>query len=637
MNRSQETARVEAPEGRMVLGRYRLQRRLGAGGFGVVWLGRDEHLQRDVAVKVMARDEEAESGRASREARAAARLNHPGIVALYELAEDEHDAYLVSELVPGRTMAELVSENALSDRDVARIGSALCDALAHAHARGVIHRDVKPGNVMVIDEPAAGAGFAKLADFGVAHMASGDPLTRTGDVVGTLAYMAPEQAEGARATPACDVYSLALSLYEAWTGENPVRGGGALATARRLGRPLPSLDHRRPDLPGVLCDVIDDALDPDPEVRPDPTEFAADLAEAEPQLSDVGGLVEEETRERVGLTEATRRLIPFTRPREVEPPPWQPHPEEQWAHQQHWPQQEHWPQQQWPPPPYAEPYVEPRRDLAFRIAARAGAGLLAGLLMLAALGTLGPTPPFSPVVAAGVVAVGVALLPRIGWLISALALLGWLVSPEADREGTALLLAFVLTPVPLLLPRAGLLWSVPILAPLLGAASLAPAFVAVAALAPTVARRAGLAAAGFLWLAGGEALTGDPLLFGSPDGTESLALWQSSITGGASDAVWPLLSSPALAPALVWAGFAVLLPFLVRGRSTGVDLAAGSLWAVGLLLAHSALGDLLASSGGLSDARGAVAGTLIGAVAAVAAAAALARREAPVHPPAMAR
>ena len=413
MNRSQETVRVEAPEGRLVLGRYRLQRRLGAGGFGVVWLGRDEHLQRDVAVKVMARDEEAESGRASREARAAARLNHPGIVALYELAEDEHDAYLVSELVPGRTMAELGSEKALSDRDVARIGSALCDALAHAHARGVIHRDVKPGNVMVIDEPAAGAGFAKLADFGVAHMATGDPLTRTGDVVGTLAYMAPEQAEGARATPACDVYSLALTLYEAWTGENPVRGGGALATARRLGRPLPSLGHRRPDLPAVLCDVIDDALDPDPEVRPDPTEFAADLAEAEPQLSDVGGLVEEETRERVGLTEATRRLIPFTRPREVEPPPWQPQPRAVG-------------------PPAAWPSRRPPTPTPSRTSSRGSASPRAwppgparacwrACSCWPRWASLGPTPPFSPVAAAAVVAVGVALLPRIGWLASALA------------------------------------------------------------------------------------------------------------------------------------------------------------------------------------------------------------------------
>ena len=168
-----------------------------------------------------------------------------------------------------------------------------------------------------------------------------------------------------------------------------------------------------------------------------------------------------------------------------------------------------------------------------------------------------------------------ALLPRIGWLVAALSLLGWLVSPEADREGTALLLAFVLVPVPLCCPGPGCCgrcrYSLRCWAP--------PRWPRPTwrwpRWRPRRPRRAGLAAAGFLWLAAGEALTGDPLLFGSPDGTESLARWQSSITAGASDAVWPLLSSPALAPALVWAGFAALLPFLVRGRSTGLDLAAG--------------------------------------------------------------
>jgi eukaryotic-like serine/threonine-protein kinase len=189
---------------RLILGRYRLERRLGAGGFGVVWLAWDEKLEREVAVKAIPRDGGA-GERVEREARAAARLNHPGIVAIYELASDEHDVYLVSELVRGRTLAELVHAGAIADRDVARIGIALCEALEHAHARGVIHRDVKPQNVMVLAEPAAGAGFAKLADFGVAHVTSGDPLTRTGDIVGTLAYMAPEQAEGSRVTPACDV------------------------------------------------------------------------------------------------------------------------------------------------------------------------------------------------------------------------------------------------------------------------------------------------------------------------------------------------------------------------------------------------------------------------------------------------
>jgi serine/threonine protein kinase len=207
---------------RMVLGRYRIERKLGAGGFGVVWLAFDEKLEREVAVKVIQADgEDPVTQRAAREARAAARLNHPGIVSLYELGEDDEAVYLVSELVPGRTLAELVRAGAVSDRDVARIGVALCDALAHAHDRKVVHRDVKPQNVIVVTEPAAGAGFAKLADFGVAQLASGDVLTRTGDVVGTLAYMSPEQAEGARVTAAADVYSLALTLFEAWRPPPP--------------------------------------------------------------------------------------------------------------------------------------------------------------------------------------------------------------------------------------------------------------------------------------------------------------------------------------------------------------------------------------------------------------------------------
>ena len=237
--------------GRVVLDRYRLDERLGAGGFGVVWRAHDLKLERDVAVKAVPRTGgEAETGRCvghrqsrtEREALAAARLNHPGIVALYEFGYDDEDIYLVSELVEGATLGELTAGGVLSDRDVARIGQALGEALQHAHARGVIHRDVKPANVMVLAEPAAGAGFAKLTDLGVAHVASADDLTATGDVVGTLAYMAPEQAEGQRVTAACDVYSLALTLYEAWTGHQPgpcprrgrhraARGHGAAAAA----------------------------------------------------------------------------------------------------------------------------------------------------------------------------------------------------------------------------------------------------------------------------------------------------------------------------------------------------------------------------------------------------------------------
>ena len=205
-----ETARVRVMDRdgdgpRLVLDRYRLLRRLGAGGFGVVWLAHDERLDRVVAVKRIATHDAAAGTRAEREAKAAARLQHPGIVALYESGRDDGAVYLVSELVRGRTLGALLEEGALSDRDVVRVGVALCDALGHAHGRGVVHRDVKPGNIMIPDRPHDGAGVAKLTDFGVARIAGEDVLTRTGDVVGTLAYMAPEQAEGRDAGAEADL------------------------------------------------------------------------------------------------------------------------------------------------------------------------------------------------------------------------------------------------------------------------------------------------------------------------------------------------------------------------------------------------------------------------------------------------
>jgi hypothetical protein len=621
-----------APGPRLILGRYRLERRLGAGGFGVVWLAWDEKLEREVAVKAIPL-ENGGGERVEREARAAARLNHPGIVGIYELAHDEHDVYLVSELVRGRTLAELLRAGAVADRDVARIGMALCDALDHAHARGVIHRDVKPQNVMVVADPAAGAGFAKLADFGVAHVASGESLTRTGDVVGTLAYMAPEQAEGARATPASDVYSLALTLYEAWTGSNPVRAGGPAATARRLGRPLPSLAAARRDLPLELCDAVDDALDIDPARRPSPSELRAALAAAEPQLDDEGGLVEPETLRRVGLPTTEGRRTAITRllfgrgnaPADAAVAGAAPAAGDGSA-----------PYRPGPPPGRVRSFfgagaqpptrgilgrpatLTERPPLALRLALRAGAGLLAGAIVLVALETLGPEPPFSPAAAAGGVALTVALLPRIGWMVAAAGLCAWLVSPEADRQGTALVLAAAAAPIPFLLPRAGVLWSVPVLAPLLGTVALAPVFVGLAALAPTAWRRAGLAAAGFGWLAVGEVVTGESMLFGIPDGSRPRAEWEGSISAAASDALGPLLTGPALAPAAVWAVFAVLLPLAVRGRWLAVDLLGAGLWAAGLILAHAALGDMVAATTTLADARGVVAGSVGAAVVALA-------------------
>ena len=264
--------------GTVVLGRYLLLARLGAGGFGVVWRAHDQLLNREVAVKAISMPSGEDRDRATREALASARLAHPAIVALYEACAEGDTFYLISELVHGDTLARLIAADALGDEEIAQIGTALADALAHAHGRGVIHRDIKPQNVLVpaSDEhvvaapwpvsPPSGA-IAKLTDFGGALLAGEEPLTRTGDVLGTLAYMAPEQIDGGEVTEAADLYALALVLYEAFSGVNPVRGATPAATARRIGERLAPLERHRRDLPHELTRALNRALDPDPARR----------------------------------------------------------------------------------------------------------------------------------------------------------------------------------------------------------------------------------------------------------------------------------------------------------------------------------------------------------------------------------
>lgn len=246
--------------------RFRLLERIGSGGMGTVYRAFDERLQRQVAVKEV---EAPEPERVLREAQAAARLNHPAIVTLYELGERAGRALLVTELVPGHTLAQAHRCGELCDRDVGEIASGLCDALAHAHDRGVVHRDIKPENVIVRDRDGGrGRRRAKLMDFGIARIAGAPTLTADGEVVGTLAYMSPEQAEGRVAGPESDVYSLALTAYECWGGLNPVAGATPAATARRIGSEVEPLELHRPDLPPQLTETIDACLDPDPDMRP---------------------------------------------------------------------------------------------------------------------------------------------------------------------------------------------------------------------------------------------------------------------------------------------------------------------------------------------------------------------------------
>jgi len=594
------TARLAPTTGApLVLGRYRTRRRLGAGGHGAVWLAWDEHLEREVALKVIPSDESGPGiGRAEREARVAARMNHPGIVSLFELGRDDEAFYLVSELVRGATLADLLRAGALSDRDLARIGIALCEALAYAHASGVIHRDVKPANVMVVGEPAAGAGFAKLTDFGVAHLASGDPLTRTGDVVGTLAYMAPEQADGERVGPPADVYALALTLYEGFSGENPVRAAGAAATARRVGRPLPPLATRRRDLPRHLCDAIDAAVEPLPERRPGLAELSRALEEPVQELSDEGGLVEPGTLERFGLTPSphgARRVGLGRRARRFSGGSGPGGRDGLSVGRRELP--------------------APRRGRVARVAPRPLAALAAAGLVMLAFDRLSLTPGAAPAVA-GAVALAVLLLPRIGWLGGALVVTGWLAT-EGGRPGTAALLAITLAATALVLPRAGVLWSLPALAPLLGTIGLAPVFLIVAGRASTVWRRAGLAAAGVLWLAAAEAQGGEPLLFGAPDGTERTAAWRRSVSATAEHVVLPFVTSPAPVIIVAWVGLAMAAGVLVRGRAIVVVVAGATLWAVSVVAVHGALGGLLEGHVPLDTARGGVLGAVIGALVAL--------------------
>jgi len=268
--------------GSLVLNRFLIERRIGSGGFGVVYEAWDGRLERTVAVKAI--ESRGESGRrVLREAQAAARLNHPGIVTLYEMGEEDGNALLVTELVDGTTLACLSREGALGDREIGEIGADLCEALDHAHSRGVVHRDIKPQNVLV---PPDGEFRAKLMDFGVARLADGAALTAPGDVVGTLAYMSPEQAEGSPAGPEADVYSLALTLYECWSGENPNRRPTPAATARAIGGRPRRLRRRRPDLPQELCDTIDAALEPRPSRRPALEELGSAIEESLDRLAE---------------------------------------------------------------------------------------------------------------------------------------------------------------------------------------------------------------------------------------------------------------------------------------------------------------------------------------------------------------
>ena len=551
---------------RLVLDRYRLRRRLGSGGFGTVWEAHDERLDRPVAVKRIPLEGD-ENPRAEREALAAARLAHPGIVALYEAGHDDEAWWLVSELVRGHTLAQLERDGALSDLDVVRIGLALCGALEHAHARGVIHRDVKPANVMVPEQVEDGAGLAKLTDFGIAHLADSGALTRTGDIVGTIAYMAPEQAEGGRITEAVDLYALALVLYEALGGTNPVRAASPGQTVRRIGMRMAPLDRVRRDLPRELCDALDVALDPDPAERGGLADLREALLDAEGAVGDDPGHVSVATaawRERSRTWPAVGDAPP--------PPPVWPHRDDTGA-----------------VPAAAR---EPARRRGVTPLGRALAGMAAAGLVLWAVAELpvdltlgGAFAAPAPLAVATVVGALVGLLPRLGWLAALAALVVLL---GLDRATVAVLAAAV--PVVLLVPRHGALWSLPAAAPVLGAVGLAGAHPALAGQAASLPARAALGALGLWWLAVGDVVT-QP----RPD-------------------LAALAEPGTLALAALWAAASAVLPLLVGGRHLAADVLGAACWAAALAAATPAVADALA----VSAPAGAAPSAALGAAFAVA-------------------
>ncbi len=271
---------TEGESFRLIAGRYRLEARLGRGGMGVVWRATDQLLERRVAVKELTQDtslatDEARlrRDRTLREARAVAQLNHPHIIVVHDVVEDDERPYIVMELIDGGSLADRISRRGPVDADeAARIGIALLGALGTAHAAGVLHRDVKPANVLLED----GTDRIVLTDFGIAQVAGATTLTETGSFVGSPEYTAPERMAGVRTGPESDLWSLGALLCTALSGESP---------------------FRRDSLGGILHAVVID------EVRPP--------AQAAPLLPVVRGLLERDPERRLDAAEAERMLRAF--------------------------------------------------------------------------------------------------------------------------------------------------------------------------------------------------------------------------------------------------------------------------------------------------------------------------------------
>jgi len=260
----------------LVVDRYRPLRPLGSGGSGSVWLARDERNGLDVALKIVPREGKAAT-RAEREALAAARLRHKHCLRAYALERDSRNVYIAYEYVPGQTMRQALRAGELNDAAAVEAAAQVLEALAHAHSRGVVHRDVKPSNILVAESAEISV---RLLDFGLAQLAEEESLTATGDVPGTLAYVPPERLRGEPGEPSADIWAVGVMLWEALAGFHPFWNGSLLETAKRIETGAAPLAQVRPDLPKPLCALVERMLALDPAARPPAALLSHELRDA---------------------------------------------------------------------------------------------------------------------------------------------------------------------------------------------------------------------------------------------------------------------------------------------------------------------------------------------------------------------
>jgi serine/threonine-protein kinase len=309
--------------------RYEILDRLGSGGMSNVYRATDRILERTVAVKILAEhlsDDDRFVARFRREALAVAKLIHPHIVQVYDTGVDDHRHYIVMEYVEGRSGAQLLQrEGALEAETSVEIGIQACSGLDYAHRRGIIHRDVKPGNLMIVGGPSGNGDMTvKLTDFGIARAAEQTRITQVGSVVGTAAYLAPEQVRGEEATPGSDVYALGVVLYQFLTGRLPYEGSSLAELAVRQ-------QNERPLAPRTYNDAVSEslssavlrALEGEPSRRYASADELADGLQRGLQGEDMTLPLEDETPTEYlgGDGTATRRIEPTERRQRVPPPP----------------------------------------------------------------------------------------------------------------------------------------------------------------------------------------------------------------------------------------------------------------------------------------------------------------------------